>query len=184
MNRIDDLSHPAIELPLPLSGVAHEFEIPQETTLFFWTALAVGTPDRIPLTQSSLGNRLLDAGIKAQDKMSWSVSIDGEAVPLLADSYYRESGYTGLAWWTACKPVETPASVRVQFETKGEQPTDPRNQFVLWTNQGEPIPWESTIESTIELVPSDSPPSEFPTRKEPLWKRHTVYTPQSKKGLY
>lgn len=177
MSRSDNLSHPAVELQLPLSGEAHEVEIPRETTLFFWTALAVGTPERIPHTRSPLGSRLFSAGVEDREKMSWAVSIDDESVPLLADSHYREEEYTGLAWWTACEPIKAPASVRVQFKTEGEGPTNRNDQVVLWSNHGEPIPWGSTIESTIELVLSDSPPSEFPTRKEPFWERHTVYTP-------
>jgi len=176
MSRSDKLSHPAVELPLPLSGEAHEFEIPRETTLFFWTTLAVGTQERIPCSQSPLGARLFNAGIKAQERMSWSVLIDDEPVHLHDDSYYRKGGYTGLAWWKACESVENPVSVRVIFKTEGERPTNRENQSVLWSHKGERIPWGSTIKSTIELTLSDSPACEFPTRKEQLWKRHTVYT--------
>ena len=178
MIRIEDLSHPAVELPLPLDGETYELEVPQETTLFFWTAVAAGTPKRIPPTQSLHGSYLFKTGVRAQEKMSWSVSIQGESVPLLADSYYREADYTGLAWWSAWEPIELPASVSVQFKTEGEPPTHQGDQVVLWTKTGNPIPWGSTLESTLKLVPSDSLPSEFPTRKEQLWRRHTVYTPQ------
>lgn len=176
MTRIDDLSHPAVELPLPLDGERHEIEIPRETTLFFWTALAVGTPERVPPTQSALGSRLSNAGDEAREKLSWSMSIDGESVPLLDDSYFREGGYRGVAWWTAHDPIEAPTSVRIQLKTEAERLTRREDQVVLWTNQGEAIPWGSTIESSIELVPSESAPTEFPTRKEQLWNRHTVYT--------
>lgn len=178
MTQSKNLDHPPVVLPLPLDGTTQELEIPQDTTLFFWTALAVGTPERIPSTQSPLGNRLFNTGVEAQNQMSWSVSIDGESVHLISDSYYREAGYIGLAWWAACDPIELPASVDVRFEVKGEQPTNQENQIVLWTIHGDSISLGATIESTIELVPSESPPEEFPTRKEQLWKRHTVYTPQ------
>lgn len=178
MNQSEDLSHPAVELPLPLDGETREIEIPRETTLFFWTTLAVGTRECIPPIRSSLGSSLFNAGVEAQDRMSWSVSIDGESVSLLTDSYYREGGYTGLAWWTACEPIGAPASVRIRFKTDGEQPRAEENQVTLWSPQGEPVPWGSTIESNVELVPSASPPSEFSTGKEQLWERHTVFTPK------
>lgn len=178
MNQSEDLSHPAVELPLPLDGETREIEIPRETTLFFWTTLAVGTRERIPPIRSSLGSSLFDAGVDAQERMSWSVSIDGESVPLLTDSYYREGEYTGLAWWTAREPIDAPASVRIRFKTDGEQPTAGENRVTLWSPRGEPIPWGSTVESNVKLAPSDSSPSEFPTRKEQLWKQHTVFTPQ------
>lgn len=177
MTQFDDLSHPAVELLLPLDGEAREMEIPRETTLFFWATLALGTQNRLPPVQSSLGNSLF-AMDEAQKKMSWSISIDGESLPTLADSSYREDGYKGLAWWTAREPIDLPASVCVRFKMEGEPPTHQGSQLVLWTKQGKSIPWGSVIESTIELVPSDSPSNEFPTHKESLWNRHIVYTPQ------
>jgi len=178
MTLVDELSHPAVALPLPLDGATHELEIPTGTTLFFWTTLAIGTPDRLPPTQSSIGRTLFSKGVKAREQMSWCVSIDGESVPLLDDSLYREYGYTGLAWWGACEPVQLPASVRIRFEA-GEAPLTHRGtQCVLWTKQGRKIPWESASESTLKLTPSPVSPSEFPTHQEQLWERHTVYTPQ------
>lgn len=178
MTQVDELSHPAVELPLPLDGATHEMDVPRETALFFWTALAVGTPDRLPPVRSSLGNSLFNVSVKAQERMSWAVSVDGASIPLLADSYYREGGYTGLAWWTACEPVGLPVSVRIQFKAEGEIPTYHGDQIVLWTRDGRSIPWDSTIESALELTPSECSPSEFPTRKERLWKQRTVYTPR------
>ena len=172
------LDHPAVELKPPLDGERHRFEVPRDTTLFFWGALAVGTRDRIPQFRSRRGKRLFDAGVESRQRMSWSVSIDGESVPLLTDSYYRADGYKGLAWWIAVEPPQLPVSVSVQFETSGQPPTDRADQIVLWTDRGEPISWGTTRESTIDLDPSDAPASEFQTAQEDLWGSHTVYRPQ------
>ncbi len=178
MARIDGLDHPAVELPLPLDGETHEFEIPRDRTLFCWTALAVGTPTRIPPIRSPLGSRLFNEGVDHQERMWWSISIDGTSAPLITDSYYREDRYKGLVWWTACDPVELPATVRVGFELQGEQPTVGEHEAVLWTNEGDPLSWGTAVESTIRLVPSRSPASDCSTRHEQLWNRHTVYSPQ------
>jgi len=139
----------------------------------------VGTPERIPQIQSPHGSRLFNRGIEAKDQMTWSMSIDGESVPLLSDSYYRIEGYKGLAWWIAVSSAELPATVCVEFETNGDQPTVQGDPVVLWTEQGEMVPWGATIESTIELNTSDSPASTFPSRQESLWRQHTVYKPQN-----
>ena len=111
--------------------------------------------------------------------MTWSVSIGDESVPLITDSFYRTDEYKGLAWWIAFDPIELPATVYVEFETTGEQPTVQGEPVVLWTEQGNMVPWGATIESTIELTPSESPASAFPAREESLWERHTVYRPQN-----
>lgn len=177
MNRFDNLSHPAVEVPLSLDEEINRFEIPQGTTLFFWTAIAIGTPERIPSDQSFLGRRLYNAAIRAQKQISWSISINGESISLLSDQY-RADGYRGLAWWIAHEPIELPASVHIRLKTDGDLSTRQANQVVLWTRQGNPIPWGSTIESAIELLPSEASPNEFPTRKEQLWGRHTVYVPE------
>lgn len=178
MVRSKHLEHPAVELELPLDGGHRRFAVPGETTLFFRGALAVGVPDRIPRIRSRLGHRLFTAGVETRERVSWTVSIDGVAVPLVADSYYRKAGYAGLAWWIALEPVELPTSVRVHFETDGDPPTEGEEPIVLWTGRGDPIRWGTASESTIELTPSPSPPSEFPTRREELWGEHTVYVPR------
>lgn len=180
MVRIKNLGHPAVEIKPPLDGERHRFEIPRDETLFFWTALTIGTADRLPRIRSPRGSRLFTAGVNARKRMSLTVAIDGERVPLIADSYYRTGDYKGLAWWLAIEPMELPASVCVRFETTGNQPMDRSDPIVLWTQQGERIRWGTTKESTIELVPSDRPTSDFQTRREDLWESHTVYQPVTK----
>lgn len=178
MSRTEHIDHPAVEIELPVDRDRHQVEIPRDTTLFFWGTVAAGTSDRIPQIRSPRGSRLFATAVEAQDRISWSISIDGESVPLLSDSYYREGEYAGLARWIAVEPIELPASVSVRFETSGERPTDRGDPVVLWTEQGTRIPWGTTLESAIELVPSRSLPKEFPTRTEQLWEQHTVYVPR------
>lgn len=177
MVRSENLDHPAIEVKLPLDGEMHQYVVPRDTTMFFWVALAVGTPERIPQIQSSQGSRLFTEGVQAQEQMTWSVSIDDESVPLMTDSYYRSDEYKGIAWWIALDPLELPATVCVAFETTGEQPTVQGDRMVLWTEHGNMVSWGETIESTIKLTPSDSPASTFPTHRESLWDQHLVYKP-------
>ncbi|SEW00846.1 hypothetical protein [Halobacterium jilantaiense] len=178
MSWSDGLSHPAVELPLPLDDATHEFEVPPDTTLFFWTALAVGTPTRIPSTQSALGSQLFHETITAEDQLSCSLSIAGESIPLVADSVYRDGDYTAIARWIAHAPIEDPTSVHIRFTTTGPPPMKQVDDVVLWTKHGTPIPWGTSIETTVELTPADSPPHTFPTHEEQLWNRHTVYTPR------
>ncbi len=179
MVRSENLDHPAVEVKLPLDGGMHQYVVPQDTTMFFWVALAVGTPDRLPQIQSSQGSRLFHKGVQAQEQMTWSVSIDNESVPLMTNSYYRSDGYKALAWWIAFDSIQMPATVCVEFETTGEQPIVQDDPVVLWTEQGDMVPWGTTIESTIKLAPSDSPASTFTRRQESLWGQHTVYKPQN-----
>ncbi|ELY65290.1 hypothetical protein C490_13815 [Natronobacterium gregoryi SP2] len=155
----------------------HQYVVPRDTTMFLWVALAVGTPERIPQIQSPQGSRLFTKGVQAQEQMTWSVSIDDESVPLIADSHYRKGEYRGLAWWIAIDPIELPATVCVEFETIGDQPTVQGDPVVLWTEQGDVVSWGTTIESTIKLNPSDSPANSFPTHRESLWDQHMVYRP-------
>jgi len=178
MVETEHLDHPAVEVTLPVDREHHQYEVPQHTTLFFWTTLAAGTPERLPQIQSPLGSCLFNEICNSREQMTWSVSINGESVPLLTDSYYRCDGYTGFAWWIALGSVELPATVCVEFETSGTQPTVQEHPLVLWTDQGEMLQWGTTTESTVDLIPSNSPPSTFPTRQEQLWERLTVYKPR------
>lgn len=178
MAQTETIDHPAVEIKLPLDGREYRFEIPEDTTLFFWGAIAIGTQNRIPLTDSFQGSRLFRTGLEAQSQMTWSLSIAGNSVSLMTDSYYRKSGYKGLAWWTACEPIESPTSVDVQFKTEGERPTIGEDPVKLWTEGGDQIPWGETVESTLKLIPSALPESEFQTRRECLWDRRSVYMPQ------
>lgn len=41
------MDHPSVELKLQFNGGTHRFESPQETTLFFWGAVAPETADRL-----------------------------------------------------------------------------------------------------------------------------------------
>ena len=178
MIQMESLDHPAVEIKLPLDRDQHLLKVPQDKTLFLWTTLAIGTPDRIPQIRSRHGSHLFRTGVEAQEQISWTISANGDTVPLLTDSHYREGQYKGLAWWIAINPMEFPVSISVKLETKGEQPSEFEEPIVLWTEKGEPIPWGTTRESVAQLHQSDSPPSEFQTRQENLWGRHTVYIPR------
>jgi len=170
------MDHPSVELKLPLDGKTHSVEIPQATTLFFWNALVPGTADRLSPVESDQGYNQLCVARELVDLISWRITLPDDHKPLL-DEVYRRNGYRGCAWWIACDPIELPASIEVTFESIGECPTIDGEPVVLWTTDGEPIEWGTTITSTIELVPSSTPASQFPTRQERLWNRHTVYVP-------
>ncbi|WP_256393742.1 hypothetical protein [Natronoarchaeum rubrum] len=170
------MDHPSVELNLPLDGKTHSIEIPQETTLFFWNALVPGTADRLSPVESDQGYNQLCVARELVDLISWKITFPDDHKPLL-DEVYRRNGYRGCAWWIACDPIELPATIEVTFESIGECPTIEGKPVVLWTTDGEPIEWGTTIKSTIELVPSSTPASQFPTRQELLWNRHTVYVP-------
>ncbi len=170
------MDHPSVQLKLPLDGKAHSVEIPQETTLFFWGAVAPGTADRLCHRDSEQGYCQRQVTRDLSERASWTVSLPEEEKPLL-DEVYREEGYNGRAWWVACDPIALPTTVEVTFDSAGECPKIEGEPVVLWTENGESIEWGGTIESTIELVPSSTPATQFPTRQEHLWDRHTVYVP-------
>ncbi|WP_141551616.1 hypothetical protein [Natrinema sp. CBA1119] len=117
------------------------------------------------------------AGKRIYDQISWSLSIDGEKVPLLQKSKYRNSGYHGLAWWIAHDPITLPAVVDVHFQTTGEQPTIGGEPLVLWSETGTRIPWNKSVKSTIHLRSADNPDRDFDTHHEQLWGNHLVYEP-------
>ncbi|WP_348609588.1 hypothetical protein [Halobaculum rarum] len=170
------MDHPSVELKLPLDGGTHRVEIPQETTLFFWGAVAPGTTDRlIPKEGDAVGSQQR-AVQEISNCVSWRISLPDESKPLL-DERYRKQGYNGRAWWIARDPMSLPATVEIEFNISRDPPTIDGAPIVLWTEQGETIPWGSTIESTVELVPSTKPAPQFQTRQEQLWNRHTVYIP-------
>lgn len=177
MMRIDNLTHPAVEIQLPLNSERHHYVIPTDTTLFFWRALAPGTADRLAPTQTSQGKSQMDAEAELQEKVSWSVSLADQTVPLLRKEPYRNAGYRGMAWWAATESVELPAVLTVQFEITGAQPTVAGEPLVCWTDTGRQLPWNQPIESTISLHPPGDSPGDFETHRETLWQRHRVYAP-------
>ncbi len=170
------MDHPSVEFKLPLDDGHHQFEVPRDTTLFFWGAVAPGTQERIAPIDTRRGSHQFTALCEAQKRISWSLCAEDDPTSLVSE-IYREKGYKGLAWWIACDPLELPTSVVVQFRTEGDQPTVEGEPVVLWTEQGEMFPWGTTVESTMELVPSSSQVTQFPTRRESLWDRHKVYVP-------
>lgn len=178
MVAIESLDHPAVEVTLPLDETHHTVEIPQETTLFLWGALAVGTDDRLPPTQTPRGSSLFLCGESNQDQIEWAASTDQGGIPLLMDSYYREHGYKGMAWWNACTLDDLPVTIDVHFQTTGPQPTVDGDPLVFWTQRGNKLPWGESIDSTIELRPATQPRDAFSTRRESLWNRHTVIRPR------
>ncbi|WP_080505200.1 hypothetical protein [Halorubrum aethiopicum] len=178
MTQTANLSHPAVEVKLPLDGKHHQLVIPRDTTLFFWVALALGTQDRIPPINSQRGHSIFRTGLEIQDQLSWLVLVDEKQCPLVADSYYRKGGYKGLAWWVARDPVKLPVTVDIQLEVSGSQPVEEGDPLVLWTEHGEKIPWGKTLNSSIELVSPNSREQDFSTQREDLWKEHRVYIPQ------
>lgn len=69
------MDHPSVELKLPLDGGTHRVEIPQETTLFFWGAVAPGTTDRlIPEEGDAVGSqhRVVQ---ELSNYVSWRISF-------------------------------------------------------------------------------------------------------------
>jgi hypothetical protein len=173
----EHLSHPAVEIQLPLDGNSDQYVIPSETTLFFWRALAPGTEDRLAPPDTSRGSEQIVLEGKLWEKASWSISLDGETVPLLTDSVFRDAGYRGVAWWAATDVVELPAVLTVQFETRGEPPVIDGEPIVCWADNGRKIPWNTRIESEINLQPPSNSTTEFETHQENLWDRHLIYKP-------
>jgi hypothetical protein len=170
------MDHPAVEIKLPLDGETHRAEIPRETTLFFWGGVAPGSADH-PQTQDQWRASQQRATRALSEHGSWTITIAGESKPLL-DEPYRVQGESARAWWIACDPVELPTTVEIEFASQGEPPTIDGSPATVRTEQGESAEWGSTLESTIELVPSTSQPAAFQTREEQLWNRHTVYLPR------
>lgn len=177
MTRTENLSHPAVELKLPLDGTRQQCVIPRNTSLFLWGTIAPGTHDRLAPAETARGQSQMRVAMDVWDQISWSLSINGEPVPLVTDTIYRNGGYHGLAWWIAHDPVDSPTAVEIRFETDGEQPTVDGGPLVFWTETGAPIPWTERIESTINLQPADQPASVFVTHREDLWNEHLVYKP-------
>lgn len=175
----ENLSHPAVEIKLPLNGTSHQYVIPPETTIFFWRALTPGTKDRLAPLDSTASSKQGSLEKKLRDQVSWSVSLNGEPIPLMTE-LYRDSGYRGLGWWSVTDAVELPAILTVRFETTGEPPTIDRKPVVCWTDDGRKIPWNGCVDSTIHLRSPTSPSHEFETHEEDLWNRHDVYKPTQK----
>lgn len=178
MTRTENLSHPAVEIKLPLNRTSRTRVIPAETTLFFWGAIAPGTYDKLAPADTPQGYNQMRAGKDLYDQISWSITIDGETIPLLSDSRYRDSGYHGLAWWVAHDPVTLPAVVDVHFQVTGEQPTVDGDPLVFWTQTGTRIPWNEPIESSVHLQSTDTVDRGFGTHREQLWGDHLVYEPR------
>ncbi len=170
------LSHPAVEIQLPLDGNSHQYVIPSDTTLFFWRALTPGTEARLAPLDSRRGSRQQSLESNLRDRVSWSVSLDGEPIHFMTE-LYRDSGYRGLGWWSVTDAVELPAVLTIEFETTGEPPTIDGNPIVCWTDDGQNIPWNRRVASTVHLRSPTNPSREFETAREALWNRHDVYQP-------
>jgi len=178
MGKTESLTHPAVEIQLPLKSGPRQYVIPTETTLFLWQALGPGTANRLAPSDTTRGKAQMDVEAILEEQTSWEVSLDGQAVPLLRESPYRNSGYRGLAWWTAINSVELPADLTVQFETRGDRPAIDEEPLVCWTATGQRLSWNQPIESTITLQAPDNSPHDFETHRETLWNRHSVYKPR------
>jgi len=172
----ENLSHPAVEIQLPLDGNSHQYVIPFETPLFFWRALTPGTEHR-PVPIESIGSSKQSAlESELRNQVSWSVSLDCEPIPLLS-KLYRNSGCRGIGWWSVTDAVELPAVLTIKFETTGEPPTIDGKPSIWWTDDGQKIPWNECVDTTIYLRSQSSPSHEFETHYETLWNRHRVYEP-------
>lgn len=169
-----DISHPGVEVRLPIDGETYRYEIPRETTLFLWRAIVPDRDDRIGPPQKPGGGQSQSC-TELREQASLSISLAGETVSMIGD-IYRHGQYRGVAWWTAGEPVELPATLRVEFELTGEQPTIDSDPVIYWTDDGQRVPWGEKIESVVHLqAPSDP---EFKMHQEQLWDRHQVYTPR------
>jgi len=178
MAKTESLTHPAVEIQLPIEAGCRQYVIPTETTLFLWQALGPGTANRLAPSGTTRGKAQMDVEAILEEQTSWAVSLDGQAVPLLRESPYRNSGYRGIAWWTAIDSVELPAELTVQFRTGGDQPTIDEVPLVCWTATGRRLSWNQVIESTITLQAPDNSARDFETHRETLWNRHSVYKPR------
>jgi len=174
--KIENLSHPAVEVQLPLDGNSHQYIIPSDTTLFFWRALVPGARDRFIPPNSTEASKQRSLESKLRDQASWSISLDDEPISLM-NELYRDSGYRGLSWWSATDAVELPAVLAVKFELTGDPPIMDGKPVVLWTDDGRKIPWGGCINSTIHLSSPTNQSHEFETHEEALWNRHRVYEP-------
>ena len=170
------IDHPAVEFPLAINEDTTRFIAPQDTTLFFWGAITLGTSDRIAPLNTDRGSRQYAALEHAYPRISISLFIEGESIPL-ESNIYKMDGYRGRMYWIACLPEKLPISVKCVIETTGEEPIIDSSPAVLWTNQGQKVSWGTSVESRFKIIPSSLPASRFPTKRENLWGRHTVYIP-------
>jgi len=80
MVHISDISHPGVEFPLPFDGETERFLVPENTTLFFWAAIGLGTKDRIASVDTDRGGRQYAALDAAKSRINISLSIEDESV--------------------------------------------------------------------------------------------------------
>jgi len=176
MVNVSDISHPGVEFPLPFDGETERFLVPENTTLFFWAAIGLGTKDRIAPADTDRGARQHAALDAAKLRINISLSIDDESV-WLQENVYKMGGYRGSMWWIACLPETVPATVTATIETTGDRPTIDGDPAVIWTNNGDIVPWGTEVKSTLKLSPSSASASQFPMKQDNLWGRHSVYMP-------
>lgn len=171
------MDHPAVELRLPLDGGRSRLAVPVETTQFYLGVISAGTADEAPAPrETASGHRQFRALYDARDRISWSLSVDGESLHLPSD-VWRRDGRAGIGWWRPIDPPALPATATVRFTTNGDAPTVDGEPIALWSPENTVVPWGATVESTLELVPSPRPPEDFPSRPDGMWQRHAVYEP-------
>lgn len=173
-----DIDHPAVELRLPVDGEHYQLAVPRETTHFYWGVLRAGLrSEDAPPTEPQWSVRAYDALDDNRDKIAFDLEVNGEPVHLL-DEIYRDGRKRGIGRWIATEPPTLPATVTIRVTTDGARPTVDGDEIALRGTNGARIPWSESIETTFELFPSETPPTEFETRTDGLWDRHTVYVPE------
>lgn len=173
-----DIDHPAVELRLPVDGEHHQLAVPRETSHFYWGVLRAGLrSEDAPPTDSQRSVPAYDALDDDRDKIAFDLEVNDEPVHLL-DEIYRDGRKRGIGRWTATEPPALPATVTIRVTTDGARPTVDGEEIALWGTNGARIPWGEPIETTFELLSSETSSAEFETRTDGLWDRHTVYVPE------
>ena len=172
------MDHPSVELKLPLDGRVYQLAVPRDVTHFYWEAIGAGTLDQAPVPlDTPQGSKQFAALSKASDRVQWSLSINGESIHVVPE-VVKNNGVRKIAWHRPLDPPSLPATVDVHLTTEGTAPTVDGEEIALWSGEGPVIPWGSTAHGSLEIIESEMSASDFPTRTDGMWQRHTVYIPQ------
>lgn len=164
------MDHPSVEVRFPFDGGHHRLEVPCDTTHFYWGAIGFGTADESPSSIQKPGQ--ITQSIS--DRVSCSLSIDGESKPLLRNVRHH-NGQHQRAFWTATDPPTLPVTATVTLHADGDAPMYDGKQVALWTHSDEVVPWTETVQTELQLVSSSNTQS---MRTDGLWGQHDVYIPE------
>lgn len=168
------MEHPSVEIQFPFDGEDHYLGVPSNTTHFYWGAIGIGTlhePISLLLNREVISQSALLQTV--QDRVSCSLTLDGNAEPLLQE--IRRSGKRCQhAFWKAVDLASLPITATVTLTTAGEAPSIDGEPAELWTHNDEVISWNETVQTKLRIVPIEDIPE---MKTDGLWGRNDVYVP-------